>query len=154
MPRYRRPLIPGARVFFTVNLATRGSDLLLREIDHLRAAVKRTRDEQPFGIDAWVVLPDHMHCLWTLPPGDADFSTRWSVIKARFSRAMPPVVRRDSHERRREHGIWQRRYWEHHIRDEMDWKNHVRYCWFNPVKHGLVEHPRDWPYSSWHRDNP
>ncbi|GAB1381295.1 REP-associated tyrosine transposase [Pararhodobacter aggregans] len=114
----------------------------------------RTRIERPFGIDAWVVLPDHRHCVWALPEGDADFATRWSVIKARFSRAMPPVARRASQERRREHGVWQRRFWEHHIRDEQDWGNHNRYCWFNPVKHGFIEHPRDWPYSSWHRDNP
>ena len=154
MSSYRRPVLPGARVFFTVTLAERGADLLTREIAVLREAVLRTRIERPFGIDAWVVLPDHRHCVWALPEGDADFATRWSVIKARFSRAMPPVARRESHRRRREHGVWQRRFWEHHIRDEQDWDNHIRYCWFNPVKHGYVEHPRDWPYSSWHRDNP
>ena len=154
MPNYRRPSRPGSRIFFTVTLAQRGTDLLTQEVETLRHAVRLTRQERPFSIDAWVVLPDHMHCVWTLPEEDADFSTRWSVIKARFSRAMPPVARRRSHEARREHGIWQRRFWEHHIRDARDWDNHVRYCWLNPVKHGLVDHPRDWPYSSWHRDNP
>ncbi len=152
MSRYQRPKIPGAMVFFTVALADRRSDLLVREVGMLRQAVRATRAERPFAIDAWVVLPDHMHCVWTLPEGDADFSVRWSIIKARFSRAMPPVERRRSHEARREHGIWQRRFWEHHIRDEADYRAHVRYCWINPVKHGLVERPEDWPYSSYHRD--
>ena len=118
----------------------------------LRKAVRATREERPFAINAWVVLPDHMHCVWTLPEGDAEFSVRWSIIKARFSRAMPWVERRRSHEARREHGIWQRRFWEHHIRDEADYRAHVRYCWINPVKHGLVERPEDWPYSTYHRD--
>ncbi|WP_127902535.1 REP-associated tyrosine transposase [Solirhodobacter olei] len=152
MSRYLRPSQPGARVFFTVALADRGSDLLLRQVDALRDAVRRTRAERPFGIDAWVVLPDHLHCLWSLPEGDADYSRRWQVIKARFSRAMPGVRRRRSHAARREHGIWQRRFWEHHIRDPADWEVHMRYCWFNPVKHGLVEDPADWPHSSYHRD--
>ena len=154
MSRYIRPRRPGAVVFFTVNLAHRGSDLLVQEIDALRKSVRKTLAERPFGIDAWVVLPDHMHCIWRLPEADADFSTRWSVIKARFSRAMPPVDRRASHMARREHGIWQRRFWEHHIRNEADWRAHMRYCWINPVKHGLVAHPAEWPYSSFHRDGP
>ncbi len=152
MSRYLRPQMPGAAVFFTVTLADRRSDLLVREIVALREAVRRTRAERPFGIDAWVVLPDHMHCVWRLPPGDADYPRRWSVIKARFSRMMPPVPQRPSHAARREHGIWQRRYWEHHIRDPEDWAVHVRYCWMNPIKHGLVATPEEWPYSSWHRD--
>lgn len=152
MSHYIRPRRPGATLFFTVTLAARGSDLLVREVELLRQAVRATRAERPFGIEAWVVLPDHMHCVWTLPEGDSDFSMRWSVIKARFSRAMPDIDRRRSHETRREHGIWQRRFWEHHIRDEADLYNHIRYCWINPVKHGLVERPEDWPYSSYHRD--
>ena len=113
-----------------------------------------TRRGHPFEVDAWVVLPDHMHCIWTLPPGDSDYSTRWRVIKSRFSRQMPPAHLRPSHIARRERGIWQRRYWEHHIRDEADYIAHVAYCWNNPVKHGFVEDPRDWPYSSYHSDNP
>lgn len=138
-----------------VDLAARcGTDALTRKIETLRSAVRQTRTERPFAIDARVVLPDHMHCVWTVPEGDSDFSTRWSVIKARFSRAMPPSPRRTSHETRREHGLWQRRFREHHIRDEEDLRNHIHYCWINPVKHGLVEHPKDWPYSSYHRDHP
>ncbi len=152
MSSYLRPVRPGATIFFTAALADRRSDLLVRGVETLREAVRLTRSERPFRIDAWVVLPDHMHCVWTLPLGDADFSTRWSIIKARFSRAMPPSPRRASHVARREHGLWQRRYWEHHVRDEDDYRAHVRYCWFNPVKHGLVEDPGDWPYSSYHRD--
>lgn len=152
MSKYIRPRAPGSRIFFTVNLAHRGTDLLTREVACLREAVHRTLLERPFVIDAWVVLPDHMHAVWTLPEGDHDFSTRWSVIKARFSRQMPPMRRRRSHEARREHGIWQRRFWEHHIRDEADYTAHIRYCWNNPVKHGYVTAPHDWPFSSVHRD--
>lgn len=153
MPNYIRPRIPGASVFFTVNLADRTSDLLTREINALRKAVRTTLRERPVQIDAWVVLPDHMHCVWTLPESDADYENRWRVIKARFSRSMAHTPRRTSHARRREHGLWQRRYWEHHIRDQFDWEHHVAYCWTNPVKHGLVSRPEDWPHSSWHRDN-
>lgn len=154
MSNYLRPRRPGATVFFTVTLAQRGTDTLIRNIDTFRTAVQQTRTTRPFHINAWVVLPDHMHCIWTLPEGDSDFGARWSVIKARFSRAMPPTPRRASHENRREHGLWQRRFWEHHIRDDDDLRNHIQYCWHNPVKHGLVAHPKDWPYSSYHRDNP
>ncbi len=152
MPNYRRPKITGASIFFTVALADRRADLLVREVDILRRAVGRAMAERPFHIDAWVVLPDHLHCVWTLPAGDADFSTRWRIIKSRFSRAIPKGVLRASHEVRRERGIWQRRFWEHHIRDDTDFVNHVRYCWINPVKHGFVERPEDWPHSSVHRD--
>lgn len=153
MSNYRRPRRTGASVFFTVNLADRSSDLLVREVEVLRQVVAKTRAERPFAIDAWVVLPDHMHCIWTLPAGDRDFSTRWNVIKARFSYAIDAGHRRPSHLARREKGIWQRRFWEHHIRDDADFAAHMHYCWTNPVKHGLVTSPTDWPYSSYHRDN-
>jgi putative transposase len=152
MSDYRRPNVTGATVFFTVTLAHRGSDLLVREVAALREAVRATRAERPFVIDAWVILPDHLHVLWTLPAGDGDFSTRWRLIKSRFSRGLPRGPLRPSHEARRERGIWQRRFWEHHIRDEADYDAHVRYCWWNPVKHGLVKAPEEWPYSSVHRD--
>jgi len=89
-----------------------------------------------------------------LPAGDAAYSKRWSVIKARFSLAISGGTKRQSHIKRREKGIWQRRFWEHHIRDDADFAAHMNYCWINPVKHGLVDHPREWPYSSYHRDNP
>jgi putative transposase len=153
MSRYVRPRIPGATIFFTVALADRRSDLLIREVDRLRDAVSRTRAERPFHIDAWVVLPDHLHCIWTLPRGDSDFSTRWSLIKARFSLSVGEGSQRPSHMTRRERGVWQRRFWEHHLRDPDDFAARLHYCWQNPVKHGLVGHPGDWVYSSWHRDN-
>jgi putative transposase len=162
MSRYLRPTVTGARVFFTVALQARGWDTLIREIDALRDAVRATRAERPFGIDAWVVLPDHLHCVWALPAGDADFSTRWGAIKARFSMSLrragftppvPTVVNGGVNPalRKGQVGIWQKRFWEHHIRDEADWEAHVRYCWINPVKHGLVERPEDWPWSSFKR---
>lgn len=175
MPGYIRPRAPGAPVFFTVALANRSDDLLLREIDRLRAAVRSTRAERPFDILAWVVLPGHLHCLWQLPPGDRDFSTRWGAIKARFTRSLrdgcrvgfhptaaqrigrevgwnPTLHRSLSQRAKGDAGIWQRRFWEHHIRDRADLEMHLRYCWSDPVRHGLVERPVDWPFSSIHRD--
>lgn len=152
MSRYRRPRLPGAPIFFTVALAGRDSRLLADHIGDLREAVRLTRRERPFGIEAWVVLPDHLHCIWRLPEGDSDYSTRWRLIKSRFSRTLPTGPLRDSHILRNERGIWQRRFWEHHIRDAGDFMAHRRYCWFNPVKHGLVTRPEDWPFSSFHRD--
>lgn len=152
MSRYIRPKVSGARVYFTVTLASRGGDSLVRNIDLLREAVRRTRAERPFAIEAWVVLPDHLHCIWHMPAGDRDFGTRWRLIKSRFSRDLPKGPTRASHDRRQERGLWQRRFWEHHIRDEADFAAHLRYCWMNPVKHGLVDHPEDWPFSSVHRD--
>jgi putative transposase len=153
MSNYVRPKQPGARVFFTVTLADRGSDVLVREIGALREAVREVRSERSFGIDAWVILPDHMHAVWTLPEGDADFSTRWKDIKTRFTKAVGIVGWRSSSKvAKGEAGLWQRRFWDHHIRDEQDYANHVCYCWINPVKHGLVERAVDWPYSSIHRD--
>ncbi len=152
MANYLRPRATGAAIFFTVSLAERGSDLLLARIDLLRDAVRRTRAERPFDIDAIVVLPDHLHAVLTLPAGDGDFATRWRLIKARFSMGVPRGDLRPSHLRRGERGVWQRRFWEHHIRDEADLVTHLRYCWTNPVRHGLVDRPEDWPFSSLHRD--
>ena len=152
MSNYLRPRIPGASVFFTVALADRSQDALVAKIGTLRDAVRATMDERPFRIDAWVVLPDHLHAVWTLPEGDADYATRWRLIKARFSRQLPMGPRRLSHQARQERGIWQRRFWEHHIRNQEEFAAHIRYCWINPVMHGLVERAEDWPYSSVHRD--
>jgi putative transposase len=152
MPNYRRPRIPGATIFFTVGLADRGTMLLVDHVEKLRVAVAQTRQERPFRIDAWVVLPDHLHAVWTLPPDDAGFSTRWSVIKARFARSVPAAPRRPSHRARRERGIWQRRFWEHHVRGPEDFAAAVSYCHLNPVKHGWVTDATDWPYSTVHRD--
>jgi putative transposase len=152
MPNYIRPKVAGATIFFTVAIAERGTSLLVDHIDPLRAAVATTRRERPFRIDAWVVLPDHLHAVWTLPPGDADFSTRWRLIKARFSRCVPPGARRPSHRARRERAVWQRRFWEHHVLGEDGYRAAVRYCHADPVEHGLVACELDWPYSTVHRD--
>lgn len=135
-----------------MNLAQRrGNRLLVDHIDLLREAFVTVRARYPFRLDAVVVLPEHLHCLMTLPPGDADFSTRWNLIKGHFSRALDkgePVSA--SRRKRRERGIWQRRFWEHLIRDETDFNRHVDYIHWNPVKHGWVARVEDWPYSSFH----
>jgi len=153
MPSYRRAFIPGGTWFFMANLLERhGNDLLVREIELLRSIVRRVRDKHPFHIDAWVVLPEHLHCIWTLPPGDSDFSTRWRFIKSGFSRALPKTERRSAvRSAAGERGIWQRHYWEHLIRDEADYRRHVDYVHVNPLKHGHVIQVRDWPYSTFHR---
>ena len=145
--------VPGGTWFFTVNLLERrGNDLLVREIDLLRTTVRRVRDKHPFHIDAWVVLPEHLHCVMTLPPGNSDFSLRWRLIKSGFSRALPRTERRSAvRQAAGERGIWQRHYWEHLIRDEADYQRHVDYVHVNPLKHGLVQRIRDWPYSTFHR---
>lgn len=152
MPDYRRHRMEGGSYFFTVNLCDRRSDLLVAEIDALRSAVRAARARHPFHIDAWVMLPDHMHCMWTLPPGDSDFPLRWRTIKVLFSRSVPPVEnRRASLVHKREAGVWQRRYWEHAIRDDRDYAIHMDYVHFNPVKHGLAARAADWPFSSFAR---
>lgn len=153
MTDYRRIRVPGGTYFFTVNLLDCHSDLLSRHIQNLRDAVRQVRTRAALHIDAWVVLPEHMHCIWTLPDGDADFSSRWKAIKAGFSKRLPPGEHRwASRIGKGERGIWQRRFWEHTIRDDRDYAAHVDYVHFNPVKHGLVSDVRDWPYSSFHRD--
>ncbi|WP_047244355.1 REP-associated tyrosine transposase [Chromobacterium subtsugae] len=150
--RYRRSMAEGGTWFFTVNLADRRQDYLTRHIDVLRQVVRQVRNRHPFEIVAMVVLPDHFHAVWALPQGDADYATRMALIKAAFSRSLPKVERiRESRERKRERGIWQRRYWEHQIRDEADLQAHVDYIHYNPVKHGHAERVADWPYSSFHR---
>jgi putative transposase len=152
MPDYRRNRVPGGTYFFTVALHDRRSDLLVTHIDALRDAVRRVRAKSPFHIDAWVVLPEHMHCLWTLPEGDSDFSERWRMIKTFFSRSLPRTEPLSSAMAERgERGIWQRRFWEHTIRDDRDYAAHMDYTHFNPVKHGLAQHPADWPFSSFRR---
>ena len=152
MSNYRRYRVPGGTYFFTVNLLDRRADLLTGCIEALREAVRRMRVARPFHIDAWVVLPDHMHCVWTLPPGDADYPGRWRAIKVAFSKSIPGgEARSPAAERRGERGIWQRRYWEHTIRDDRDYAAHMDYVHFNPVKHGFVQHPAEWPFSSFKR---
>ena len=121
-------------------LADRRSDLLIRHVDALRDAVRQLRASAPFHIDAWVVLPEHMHCLWTLPEGDTDFSTRWQAIKTAFSRRLPPGEHRSaSRFGKGVRGIWQRRFWEHTIWDDRDYGAHLDYIHFNPVKYGRGE---------------
>jgi putative transposase len=126
--------------------------LLTGHVDQLRTAFRKVQRRHPFTIDAMVVLPDHLHTVWTMPEGDADFATRWRLIKSAFSRRLPAGERiSDSRAGKGERGIWQRRYWEHTIRDESDFVRHIDYIHINPVKHGLVTRVRDWPYSSFHR---
>lgn len=151
--RYHRANSAGGTYFFTVNLADRKSNLLLEQIAVLRHAVRKVRQAHPFEIIAMVVLPDHLHAIWRLPDGDADFPLRWSLIKATFSREIPKneVIRR-SRIVKRERGIWQRRYWEHQIRDDDDLEQHVAYIHNNPVKHGYVTRAIDWLHSSIHRE--
>jgi len=149
--RYRRNFIPGGTYFFTVTLADRGSSVLVDRVDALRLAFRATRAERPFTIDAIVILPDHLHAIFTLPLEDADFSGRWRRIKGHFSshaiRAGIAAERRANGE----YALWQRRFWEHTIRDENDFARHVDYIHINPIKHGLVSRVRDWPHSSFHQ---
>ena len=152
MPNYHRYRIPGGCYFFTVNLHERHNRLLVDHIDLLRESVRLCKQKHPFHIDAWVVLPEHMHCIWTLPEGDDDFSNRWKIIKTHFSKGLHTVERRSKiRQKRGERGIWQRRFWEHAIRDERDYAIHMDYLHFNPVKHGWVKNVIDWPNSSFHR---
>jgi putative transposase len=152
MPNYRRVRVPGGTFFFTVNLLERRRALLVDHIDALRSAFEDARKARPFTTIAIVVLPDHLHCVWRLPENDCDNATRWRQIKTAFVKAMPCGERRSSRrELKGERGIWQRRYWEHLIRDERDFRSHIDYIHFNPVKHGHVSRVIDWPYSSFHR---
>ncbi|HKA71071.1 MAG TPA: transposase [Xanthobacteraceae bacterium] len=151
MVHYRRSLVPGGTFFFTVAAADRRSSILVDNIVSLRRAFRITRGERPFTIDAVVILPDHLHIIMTLPEEDADFSGRWRRIKSLFSRYVVsrglPVERN----RRGEYALWQSRFWEHAIRNEMDLDRHVDYIHYNPVKHGLISRVSHWPFSSFHR---
>ena len=152
MTEYRRNFVPGGSYFFTVNLADRRLRLLTDHIEKLRAAFRCTRRRHPFTVAAIVVLPDHLHAIWTLPKGESDFATRWRLTKATFSRGLPGGEWvSSSRAAKGERGIWQRRYWEHTLRDEDDFARHADYIHFNPVKHGHVPRVADWPYSSFHR---
>lgn len=140
MSNYRRYYLKGGTWFFTVNLKNRQSDILVRRIAALRTVVQDVKAARPFHINACVILPEHLHCIWTLPENDGDFSCRWREIKKMFTKAI------------RGNGIWQPRFWEHAIRDEEDFRHHVDYIYLNPVKHGWVTRVQDWPFSSFHRD--
>jgi putative transposase len=150
---YRRAWHKGGTYFFTVNcLQRKNNSLLIEHIDLLRKVVAQVKKSHPFTIHAWVVLPEHLHCVIELPAGDVDFKTRWMLIKMLFSRALPHHEKRsDIRIKRRERGIWQRRYWEHLIKNEADYRAHVDYVHINPIKHGLVKQVKDWPYSTFHQ---
>jgi putative transposase len=159
MSRYRRSLAAGATYFFTVVAYHRQAILCYDLLRHaLRDAIESVRLARPFVIDAWVLLPDHLHCIWTLPEGDADFSTRWAMIKRKVSLACAATYKQEnlltaSKQKHRESTIWQRRFWEHQIRDDDDddFSRHLDYLHYNPVNHGLVTQVNEWPYSSFHR---
>lgn len=156
MSNYRRANIAGATYFFSL-VSYRRRPIFTREKIRLalRIAIEKTREKHPFTIDAWVLLPDHMHCIWTMPEGDSNFSKRWSMIKRLLTQQcgeeFSPKEVSLSRKNRNESGLWQRRFWEHQIRDELDYSRHVDYLHWNPVKHGHVERVVDWPYSSFHR---
>ncbi|MCP5159691.1 MAG: transposase [Gammaproteobacteria bacterium] len=153
--RYRRSTTPGATYFFTVVTYRRRA--ILCEPDAmalLRDAFTTVKQRHPFRIDAVVILPDHLHCLWTLPLDDADYSTRWMLIKSHFTRRCPAslkTIRSPALRHKREQTIWQRRYWEYQIRDDQDFERHCDYIHYNPVKHGHTTRVADWPHSSFRR---
>ncbi|WP_432470391.1 REP-associated tyrosine transposase [Amphritea sp. HPY] len=150
--RYRRSDIQGGSYFFTVNLLERERTLLVDQVELLRSVVSKIKTNHPFTIDAMIVLPDHLHAIWTLPEGDSNYAIRWRLIKAGFSHGLIGAeLCSKSRLKKRERGIWQRRYWEHLIRDDQDYARHVDYIHFNPVKHGYVSRASEWPYSSIHR---
>ena len=153
----RRAFLPGGTYFFTVVTFDR-RPILTSELSRstLREAWQYVQERRPLTVDAICLLPDHLHCIWALPDGDTDYSTRWSAIKALFAKKYltaggREVERSASRSRKGEAAIWQRRFWEHCVRDQADFNRHVDYIHFNPVKHGLVESPRDWVWSSFHR---
>ena len=156
MPNYTRIKNGGRTYFFTVVTYNRrpifDSPIIARQ---LRSSIIKTRHSYPFVIDAWVLLPDHIHCIWTLPGNDRDYSRRWGIIKTGFTKnvrhLVPELEISESRKKKHEGSVWQRRFWEHEIRDEADFVNHVEYIHYNPVKHGLVKYVKDWPYSTFHR---
>lgn len=150
MVRYRRNFVPGGTYFFTVTLADRASSTLTRHVSDLRMAFRLARHERPFTIDAIAILPEHLHAIWTLPPDDADFSGRWRRIKAHFTHRLVAAGVPVNRHRNGDYALWQRRFWEHTIRNEIDFERHINYVHYNPVKHGLVGRVRDWPHSSFH----
>jgi len=147
MSNYRRTHNPGGKFFFTVVTYHR-KPIFNNEIhvQILRDAMQQIINKKTFTIDAIVILPDHLHCIWQLPEDDSDYSNRWREIKKSCSRKINPKSNENN-----ERSVWQRRFWEHVIQDEQDWQNHMDYIHFNPVKHGCVNKPDDWPWSSFKR---
>ncbi len=156
MPEYRR-VKDGRTYFFTVVTYKRQRFLCLKESrEVLEEVIKEIRVSNPFVIRAWVLMPDHIHCIWTLPENDVDYSKRWGLIKSRYTKiAGKELVKNcqstSSRKSKREGTVWQRRFWEHKIRNEKDYENHCNYIHYNPVKHGLASSPRDWKFSAFHR---
>jgi putative transposase len=154
MPEYRRANIPGAMYFFTVVTFQRRPFLTTDAARScLRESIRWVQEKHPFAVEGIVILPDHLHILWGLPEGDTDFPLRWRSIKSAFTKryltqAAEPAAPSISRWRKQERGVWQRRYWEHLIRDEHDMRQHLDYIHFNPVKHGYTQRPGDWPWSS------
>ena len=148
MPEYRR-VKDGRTVFFTVVTFNRHRLLCFKESRiTLRRVIEEIRILQPFEINAWVLMPDHMHCIWSLPENDVDYSTRWGLIKSRYTKIIGERLVKNSQstnsrKRKREETVWQRRFWEHKIRNERDYENHCNYIHYNPVKHGLVSSPKN-----------
>jgi putative transposase len=141
---YHRARIPGGVYFFTVVTHDRAQVFINEErVEVLREAFREVMAVRPFQIDAMVVLPEHLHCIWRMPEGDADYSSRWREIKKAVSRQIDTTTNK-----RNERMVWQRRFWEHAIRDEEDWRKHMDYIHFNPVKHGLAKLPGEWRWSS------
>lgn len=152
MPKYIRSQLAGATYFFTLPLSNRKSNLLTENINLLRQAYQRANALHPFTTIAICVLPDHLHAIWQMPVDDGDYALRWRMIKSSFSRNFGANnARSNSKIKHREKGIWQRRYWEHQIRGDVDLQRHVDYIHYNPVKHGHVINVKDWPYSSYHK---
>ena len=151
MVDYRRNYVCGGNYFFTVNLRDRGSRLLLEEINLLRCCMRSVQKVYPFRVDAVVILPEHMHVIWTLPETDRNYSSRWRRIKSAFTRGLLQRAHLRRKNKRHEYDVWQHRFWEHTIRNDRDFENHVNYIHYNPVKHGWVRRVVDWPYSSFHR---
>ena len=150
MVLYRRAKVPGGTFFFTVTLADRRANTLTTHVDLLRETFRVTQRQRPFTIEAIVILPDHLHTLWTLPPDDTNYAARWQAIKTRFTQQVAALGHLPRHANS-EPRLWQRRYWEHCICDETDWARHMDYIHFNPVKHGHGPRVADWPHSSFHR---
>ena len=149
MTEHPRLLLPGATYFFTVRLEQRGSTLLTDHVDALRFAYAKAVAEFPVTCHAMVVLPDHLHAVWTEPAGEVWYSERWRRIKTRFAQGgVPPAPDRHRHDRTREHGLWQQRFSEYAIRGEVDFRLAMEHCRMNAVKHGLVTDPDLWPFSS------
>lgn len=150
MVNYRRNFQRGGTYFFTVNLLNRRSDLLIKNIHYLKKAIQQVKRVYPYKMQAYVILPEHLHVLWKLPYEDVDYATRWQKIKIYFTRYIQKAGVKVQRNKHGECLIWQRRYWEHTIYDAQDFQNHFNYIHYNPVKHGWVERPIDWPFSSIH----